>query len=44
MTFAPESNIQYLSSPDVGALRAPTLIADANGDLPLWTCPPGDSG
>ena len=37
MTFAPESNIQYRSSPDVGALRAPTLIADANGDLPLWT-------
>ena len=27
--------MQYRSSPDVGALRASTLIADANGDLPF---------
>ena len=31
MTFAPESNMQYLSSPDVGAVNAPTLMAETEG-------------
>ena len=38
MTLAPESNIQYRSSPDVGALKAPTLIAETDGsDCPYWS-------